>query len=84
MTEVTKAAIKSILCDNGMDDHNLEVIGIGKYPVGGENSKWRIDDSDKTDATQSMNRKVMIIMANSDEGKLFKKQWNEYKQEYLK
>lgn len=76
--------VKSILCDNGMDDHNLEVIGIGKYPVGGENSKWRIDDSDKTDATQSMNRKVMIIMANSDEGKLFEKQWNEYKNTYLK
>lgn len=77
-------AVKSILCDNGMNDRNLEVIGIGKYPVGGENSKWRIDDSDKSDSTQSMNRKVMIIMANSDEGKLFEKQWNEYKNEYLK
>lgn len=76
--------VKKILCDNGMKDSNLEVIGIGKYPIGGENSKWRVDDSDGSDATQSMNRKVMIIMAGSDEGKLFEKQWNEYKNTHLK
>ena len=76
--------VKDILCKYGMNESNLEVIGIGKYPIGGNNSKWRVDDSDKSNATQSLNRKVMLIMENSDEGKLFNKQWNEYKNKYLK
>ena len=74
--------VKNILVKYGLNPNNLEVFGIGKYQVGGNNSVWRNDDSDRTDANQSLNRKVMILLENSDEGKLFRKQWQEYRKNH--
>lgn len=61
--------IAELLCKNGLREENVIPIGIGKYKVG----DLRVDDSD---SPSEENRKVLILFAESAQGKEFIKAWN--------
>ena len=64
--------VKNILSDCELKEENLVAIGIGKYKVG----DWREDDSD---SPSGENRKVFILIADSESGRQFIKDWNAFK-----
>lgn len=63
--------VRDILSDCELKEENLVAIGIGKYNVG----DWREDDSD---SPSEENRKVLILIADSESGRKFIKDWNAF------